>query len=188
MLIKAQQIFKAPGFSQDSCFAIAELSDGTYAMAVSGKRTKSDQSTLDYASKTVLPTGISVEDSDGWQGIYPDFIDAYGFVEEIKGMKNVRIGPIGTRVCAEKKVLTHCLVNRLSMKSIAVFAGSDFKFLSYQQASGGSINYLFPCESCKTAYCEYIELKMAGVDGYPRPGRTGVGADLPDINDMLDGR
>ncbi len=177
------------GFGDDNCFCVAQCSNGSYLMAASGTPSDEVQRLLSQLDATVLPNGVDVEKSRGYRGVHPELFQLAVELSALKREGYVDIGASGTGLCAEKKILTYCLINGVSIKSLAVFAGLNVKFASYQTVSSTRINYLFPCESCKSAYCAYIDLKLSGDTGYPSQSNvTGNPSDLPPIKDMLNRR
>jgi hypothetical protein len=186
LLTVAGEIAASRGFGDDNCFCIAQCSDGSILMAASGKPVDEVQRLLAQLDATVLPNGIDVENSPGYDGVHPQLFQLAPELSALKQEGLVKVGASGTGLCAEKKILTYCLINKASIKSMAVFAGPNAKFGSYQTVSSSRINYLFPCESCKSAYCAYIDMKLEGDTGYPAQRNvTGNPARLPSTEKML---
>ncbi len=182
----AQLIFSAKDFTSSACMGIAETAEGACLLATSGKPTDADKRLMGYVTKSVLPKWISVEDSPGYRSVHPIFFERArelgGVKQEVRG---ISIGAIGTGLCAENKILTYYLINSAAIRSLAVFSGADCKFASYQTTMSGGINYLYPRESCRSYYCEYLDMKLSGDTGYPMSSSTGDPNGLPSIGEML---
>ncbi|MCB0121714.1 MAG: hypothetical protein KDE58_05685 [Caldilineaceae bacterium] len=167
LLTYAQQIW-AGSHATAGCVAVAQCRGNEYLIAISGRIDNSARQLLDYATGSMKPAFMSVEDDENYEGVHPVFYERAQEFREMqkhateKAFQKLDLKAIGTGLCAEKKILTYCLLYRLEIQAMAVFGEADAKFASYLDVMSGGINYLRPCNSCVSSYHDFLDMKLEG--------------------------
>ena len=148
----------------DHIFSLAKTSDGKFLLAFSYRHTQTTSSFLNFAKDKLSHLNIKVirevdRTQDGYgtgQSSKAGVRESYAKVLEELGRTN-----FGSGSCAEKKILSYCSKEELALQEIACFTNRKTKFDKYVVEDKGKIRFVVPCESCDSAFGDYIDHRLS---------------------------